>query len=54
MWSVTVVKRDNRFAGDLIGDATVPPLGILPGAELGPSPAYTHNLMLSRVRDTLE
>ena len=51
---MTVVKSDYRFAGDLFGDATVPPLGTLPGAEFGPSPAYIHNLMLSRERDTLE
>ena len=54
MRSMTLVKRDNRFAGDLHGDATVPPLGPIPGAEFGPSPAYTDNLMLSPWRDTLE
>jgi hypothetical protein len=54
MRSVTVVKRDNRFAGDLFGNATVTPLGIFPAGEFGPSPAYIGNLMLSPLRDTLE
>ena len=50
----TVVKRDHRFAGDLLGDATVAPLGTLPAGELGPSPAYIDNMRLSPSRDTLE
>ena len=54
MRSVTVVNRDNRFAGDLFGDATVAPLGTFPVGEFGPSPAYTDNMMLSPSRDTLE
>ena len=54
MRSMTVVKCDNRFASDLFGDATVPPLGTVPGTEFGPSPAYTDNMMLSPLRDTLE
>ena len=49
-----MVKRDKRFAGDLFGNATVAPLGTFPAGEFGPSPAYTDNLMLSRLRDTLE